>query len=315
MKSRRRVSYSWRFSHAFLIRICVYATPKTQIISHQVVSVVCDWVIVVTNGYLSMPVCNRCRPPVSRVQAAHAVAARSGALHQTTAPQPTAPPTKVKNHRNTLNQTFLWIISQINEINLDLTSWFAPADLLNEDSSEQANLRSLTSIVDSITGTDGAQVAYSVDITKWTKDGMKEYWKRYHSNIQFQKAFKYSTTCFTKSMKTHTNPWKAPWGQFPIKFSGPSQIFPVVLLFLKMFKLASLDRCVVLWNFPQFFCWHCFFACVLWLPKNIHLWGQCFDQYLLNLTSSIKPCKYVPIFYCVNLLVYFIYIYFLSCLQ
>ncbi|XP_062842247.1 myogenin [Trichomycterus rosablanca] len=39
-------------------------------------------------------------------------------------------------------------------------------DLLNEDSSEQANLRSLTSIVDSITGTDGVSVAYSVDITK-----------------------------------------------------------------------------------------------------------------------------------------------------
>ncbi|XP_017306356.1 myogenin [Ictalurus punctatus] len=39
-------------------------------------------------------------------------------------------------------------------------------DLLNEDSSEQANLRSLTSIVDSITGTEGAPVAYSVDITK-----------------------------------------------------------------------------------------------------------------------------------------------------
>ncbi|XP_007247821.2 myogenin [Astyanax mexicanus] len=39
-------------------------------------------------------------------------------------------------------------------------------DLLNEDSSEQANLRSLTSIVDSITGTEAAAVTYSVDITK-----------------------------------------------------------------------------------------------------------------------------------------------------
>ncbi|XP_017550089.1 myogenin [Pygocentrus nattereri] len=39
-------------------------------------------------------------------------------------------------------------------------------DLLNEDSSEQANLRSLTSIVDSITGTEATPVTYSVDITK-----------------------------------------------------------------------------------------------------------------------------------------------------
>ncbi|KAI1890525.1 hypothetical protein AGOR_G00154590 [Albula goreensis] len=39
-------------------------------------------------------------------------------------------------------------------------------DLLNEDSSEQPNLRSLTSIVDSITAGEGAPVAYSGDISK-----------------------------------------------------------------------------------------------------------------------------------------------------
>ncbi|XP_026875815.2 myogenin [Electrophorus electricus] len=37
-------------------------------------------------------------------------------------------------------------------------------DLLNEDSSDHANLRSLTSIVDSITGSEATPVAYSVDI-------------------------------------------------------------------------------------------------------------------------------------------------------
>ncbi|TRZ02510.1 hypothetical protein DNTS_029595 [Danionella cerebrum] len=39
-------------------------------------------------------------------------------------------------------------------------------DLLNDDSSEQTNLRSLTSIVDSITGTEATPVPYPVDITK-----------------------------------------------------------------------------------------------------------------------------------------------------
>nr|AYM27192.1 myogenin [Cloning vector MyogCDS-IRES-GFP] len=42
----------------------------------------------------------------------------------------------------------------------------AHEDLLNDDSSEQSNLRSLTSIVDSITGTEATPVAYSVDISK-----------------------------------------------------------------------------------------------------------------------------------------------------
>ncbi|XP_026077114.1 myogenin [Carassius auratus] len=39
-------------------------------------------------------------------------------------------------------------------------------DLLNDNSSEQTNLRSLTSIVDSITGTEVTPVPYSVDISK-----------------------------------------------------------------------------------------------------------------------------------------------------
>ncbi|XP_051769439.1 myogenin isoform X2 [Ctenopharyngodon idella] len=39
-------------------------------------------------------------------------------------------------------------------------------DLLNDDSSEQTNLRSLTSIVDSITGTEVTPVPYTVDISK-----------------------------------------------------------------------------------------------------------------------------------------------------
>jgi len=40
------------------------------------------------------------------------------------------------------------------------------SDLLNDDSPEQTNLRSLTSIVDSITGTEVTPVPYSVDISK-----------------------------------------------------------------------------------------------------------------------------------------------------
>lgn len=39
-------------------------------------------------------------------------------------------------------------------------------DLLHEDSSEQTNLRSLTSIVDSITDTDATPISYSLDISK-----------------------------------------------------------------------------------------------------------------------------------------------------
>lgn len=78
--------------------ILALASPETQIIPHQVVSAVCDWDSVVTDGYLCMSVCNRCRPQLSRVQAVHAVAVRSGAPHQTTAPQPTAPPMKVNTH-------------------------------------------------------------------------------------------------------------------------------------------------------------------------------------------------------------------------
>lgn len=73
------------------------ATPKIQIVP-QVVLVVCDRVSVVTDGCLCICVCNRCHPPVSRVQAVHAVAARSGAPHQTTAPRSMARPMKVKTH-------------------------------------------------------------------------------------------------------------------------------------------------------------------------------------------------------------------------
>uniref|UniRef100_A0AAY4D540 Myogenin n=2 Tax=Denticeps clupeoides TaxID=299321 RepID=A0AAY4D540_9TELE len=42
----------------------------------------------------------------------------------------------------------------------------AHEDLLNEESSEQTNLRSLTSIVDSITSTEGGTITYPVDISK-----------------------------------------------------------------------------------------------------------------------------------------------------
>ncbi|XP_061074584.1 myogenin [Conger conger] len=41
-----------------------------------------------------------------------------------------------------------------------------PEDILNEDSLEQPSLRTLTSIVDSITAGDGAPVSYSGDISK-----------------------------------------------------------------------------------------------------------------------------------------------------
>lgn len=41
-------------------------------------------------------VCNRCRPLVIRAQAAPAVAVQSGAVRLSTAPPPTAPPTRVR---------------------------------------------------------------------------------------------------------------------------------------------------------------------------------------------------------------------------
>lgn len=103
---------------------------------------------------------NRCRRRVSRDQAAPAVAAQSGATPQTTVPRATA--TRVNTQCITFQQCTLNLLKMLAVLTLSLSC--LSLDLLSADSPEQTNLRSLTSIVDSITAAEGAPLAYPVPV-------------------------------------------------------------------------------------------------------------------------------------------------------
>lgn len=151
-------------------------------------------------------------------------------------------------------------------------------------------------------------------LTQWTlRSEQKKGWRSVGSDITLtsssRKPINTALPVTPKAWKPKQIHEKPPGYNFQSHLVVHHKYFQLFCYFWKMFKLARLDWCVVFWNFPQSFCF-----CMCVMPTNKYsfmgpMFYDCFDQYLFNLTSSIMPCKYVPILYWVDLLVYFICIF------